>query len=55
MAVGDTHVFPGFLTQFFFPKPPPLHASAKVRGENTPEKKKKEKLTSSTSLLKTMW
>ena len=34
MAVGDAHVFPGFLTpvltQLFFPKPP-THASAEVR------------------------
>ena len=42
MAVGDAYVFPGFftpvVTQFFFP----LffsHASAEVRGENTPEGK----------------
>ena len=37
MAVGDAYVFPGFLTpvltQLF------LHASAEVRGENTPERK----------------
>ena len=44
MAVGDTHVFPDFLTplitqlsfqshQLFF-----LHALAEVRGENIPEK-----------------
>ena len=45
MAVGDTHVFPGFLTpvltQLFFPKPPTTfsHVSAEVRGENTPERK----------------
>ena len=45
MAVGDAYVFPGFLTpvltQLFFPKPRLLfsHASAEVRGENTPEKK----------------
>ena len=44
MAVGDAHVFPGFLTpvltQLFFPKPPTaFHASTEVRGENTPERK----------------
>ena len=45
MAVGDAYVFPGFLTpvltQLFFPKPRLLfpHASAEVRGENTPERK----------------
>ena len=45
MVVGDAHVFPGFLTpvliQLFFPKPPTLfsHASAEVRGKNTPERK----------------
>ena len=41
MAVGDAHVFPGFLTpvltqislQSLF-----SHASAEVRGENTPER-----------------
>ena len=46
MAVGDAHVFPGFLTpvltQLFFPKPSTiffLHASAQVRGKNMPERK----------------
>ena len=46
MAVGDKHLFPGFLTpvlsQLFFPKPVTTffsHASAEVRGENTPERK----------------
>ena len=45
MAVGDAHVFPGFLipvlTQLFFPKPPTTfsHAYAEVRGENTSERK----------------
>ena len=45
MVVGDTHMFPGFLTpvltQLFFPKPPTTfpNASAEVRGENTPERK----------------
>ena len=40
MAVGDAHVFPGFLipvlTQFFFPKPPLFfsHTSAEMRGRN---------------------
>ena len=44
MAVCDAYVFPGFLTpvltQLFFPKPLLFsHASAEVRGENTPERK----------------
>ena len=45
MAVGDAHVFPGFLTrvptQVSFQKHRQLfsHASAEVRGENTPERK----------------
>ena len=45
MAVGDAYVFPGFLkpvlTQLFFQKSQLLfsHASAEVRGENTPERK----------------
>ena len=45
MAVGDAHVFTSsltpVLTQRFFPKPQVLflHASAEVRGENTPERK----------------
>ena len=45
MAVGDAYVFPGFLTpvltQLFFQKPTTFfsHDSAKVRGENTPERK----------------
>ena len=44
MAVGDAHVFPGFLTsvltQISFQSHRLLfsHASAEVRGENTPEK-----------------
>ena len=46
MALGDTHVFPGFLTpvldltQLFFPKSPTTfsHAFVAVRGENTPER-----------------
>ena len=43
MAVGDAHVFPGFLppvlTQISFQSHRLLfsHASAEVRGENTPE------------------
>ena len=46
MAVGDTHVFPGFLTpvltQLSFQSHPLLftHASAEVRSENMPELKK---------------
>ena len=45
MAVGDAHVFPGFLTlvltQLCFQSRLLLfsHASAEVRGENTPERK----------------
>ena len=45
MAVGDAHVFLGFLTpvltQLSFQSHRPLfsHASAEVRGENTPERK----------------
>ena len=45
MAVSDAHVFPGFLTsvptQLSFQSHQLLfsHASAKVRGKNTPEKK----------------
>ena len=45
MAVGDTHVFPGFptpvLPQLSFQSHQLLfsHASAEVRGENTPERK----------------
>ena len=45
MAVNDAYVFPGFLTpvltQLFFPKPPTrfLTCFAKVRGENSPERK----------------
>ena len=45
MAVGDAYVFPGFLTPvltlLFFQSHPLLfsHASAEVRGENTPERK----------------
>ena len=44
MAVGDAHVFPGFLTlvltQISFQSHRLLfsHASAEVRGENTPER-----------------
>ena len=45
MAVGDAHVFPGFLTavltQLSFQRHRLLfsHASAELRGENTPERK----------------
>ena len=42
MAVVDAHVFPGFLTpvltQFSFHQILFSHASAEVRGENTPER-----------------
>ena len=45
MAIGDAYLFPSFLTtvltQLFSPKSPSAfsHASAEVRGENTPERK----------------
>ena len=45
MAVGDAHVFPGFITPVlttFLSKSHRLlflHASAEVKGENTPERK----------------
>ena len=45
MAVGDVHVFPGFLisvlTQLFFQSHQLLfsHASAEVKGKNMPERK----------------
>ena len=45
MVVGDAHVFPGFITpvliQLSFQSHQLLfsHASAEVRGENTPERK----------------
>ena len=45
MAVGDAHVFPGFLTpvltQHSFQRHRLLfsHASVELRGENTPERK----------------
>ena len=45
MAVGDVHVLPGFLTsvltQLSFQSHRLLfsHASAEIRGENTPERK----------------
>ena len=39
MTVGDTHVFPGFLTpvltQLFFPKPPATFLTCYYRGEST--------------------
>ena len=41
MAVGDAHVFPGFLTpvltQFFFPKPPTTFLICFCRGERRKE------------------
>ena len=45
MAVGDAHVFPGFLTPVLTQLPFQSHrllfsnASEEVRGENTPERK----------------
>ena len=45
MAVGDAHVFPGFLTpvvtQLSFPKPPTTFLTCSWRGENTLEAGKK--------------
>ena len=38
MAVGDAHVFPGFLTPVLSRRLLFSHASAEVRGENTPER-----------------
>ena len=54
MAVGDAHVFPGFLTpvltQLFFSRPPTtflfLHASEVVRGKKYAGKKVRLKLIS---------
>ena len=45
MAVGDTHVFPGFLTpvvtQLFFPKPPTTFLACFCRGERRYAEKKR--------------
>ena len=48
MAVGDTHVFPGFLTpvltQLFFPKPPTTFLTCFCRGERRKYAGKKSRL-----------
>ena len=48
MAVGDTHVFPGFLTpvltQLFFPKPPTTFPTCFCRGERRKYAGKKSRL-----------
>ena len=49
MAVGDTHVFPGFLTpvltQLFFPKPPTTFLTCFCRGERRKYAGKKSRLS----------
>ena len=46
MAVGDAHVFPGFLTliQLFFPKPPTTFLTCFCRGERKKYAGKKVRL-----------
>ena len=48
MAVGDAHVFPGFLapvlTQLFFPKPPSTFLTCFGRGERRKHDRKKVRL-----------
>ena len=48
MAVGDTHVFPGFLTpvltRLFFPKPPTTFLTCFCRGERGKYARKKVRL-----------
>ena len=48
MAVGDAHVFPGFLTpvltQLFFPKPPTTFLTCSCRGERRKNAGKKVRL-----------
>ena len=48
MAVGDAHVFPGFLTpvltQLFFPKPPTTFLTCFWRGERRKYAGKKDRL-----------
>ena len=48
MAVGDAHVFPGFLTpvltQLFFPKPPTTFLTCFCRGERRKYAGKKSRL-----------
>ena len=48
MAVGDAHVFPGFLTpvltQLFFPKPPTTFLTCFCRGERRKYARKKSRL-----------
>ena len=45
MAVGDAHVFPGFLTQLFFPKPPTTFLTCFYKGERQTFTGKKVRLT----------
>ena len=49
MAVGDAHVFPGFLTpvitQLFFPKPPTTFLTCFCRGERRKYAGKKVRLS----------
>ena len=44
MAVGDAYVFPGFLTQLFFPKPPTTFPTCFCRGERRKYAGKKSRL-----------
>ena len=48
MAIGDVHVFPGFLTpvltQVFFPKPPTTFLTCFCRGERRKYARKKVRL-----------
>ena len=49
MAVGDAHVFPGFvtpvLTQLFFPKPPTTFLTCFCRGDRRKYARKKDRLS----------
>ena len=53
MAVGDAHVFPGFLapllTQLFFPKPPSTFLTFFCRGERRKYAEKKVRLNRGSS------
>ena len=53
MAVGDAHVFPGFLTpvltQLFFPKPPTTFLTCFCRGERQKYAGKKSRLNRGSS------
>ena len=44
MAVGDAYVFPGFLTQLSFPKPPTTFPTWFCRGERRKYARKKSRL-----------